>query len=145
MEKLSEGFFDSSMNSREHAIFEVGIKLAAIYHIMIGIPVTNEINIKKKIADGIIAAISCQPFVKKVEIGIKDTLGQLGQKFDKEHEFDYTYVSGKNLFAKVEVKYDNWIAVGYVEWVSDLNYPLMYIKELREDPETEQKTNTECP
>jgi dihydroneopterin aldolase len=132
MEKLSERYFDSTMSAREHAIFEVGIKLAALYHIMIGIPIRNDRKITKKLTDGIVASISCQPFVHKVEITIKEISGPMGQKFDKETEFDYTYVSGRNLEATVEVLYDNWIAIGRVEWISDLAYPLMYIRELKE-------------
>ena len=38
MEKLAEDYFESSITSREHAIFEMGIKLATLFHMIIGRP-----------------------------------------------------------------------------------------------------------
>jgi hypothetical protein len=130
MEKLSETFFDASMNAREHAIFETGIKLAALFHILIGAPIKNDLQVMKNIADGLKASISCQPFVKRVDVTIKPPKPTASQQYTKKHEFDYTYISGQNLVAEVEVQYENWNVIGRVEWISDLNYPLMYIQKI---------------
>ncbi len=132
MEKLSETYFDDSVTPREHAIFELGIKLAAIFHLMMGTPVINDPEVVKSICEGIVSSISCQPFVARVDISLKP--GQRGRefKYTKRHEFDYTSVNETNLVAEVEVKYSGWLAVGRVEWVSDLGYPLMYIKEIHQ-------------
>jgi hypothetical protein len=130
MEKLSEDFFDSSMNAREHAIFEVGIKLAALFHMLVGAPIKNDEKVMRQIADGLKASISCQPFVKRIDVEILPVHGPFNQQYTKQHEFDYTYISGKNLVAEVEVQYDDWIAIGRVEWITDLNYPLMYVKSI---------------
>jgi hypothetical protein len=132
MEKLSETYFDPSISERDHAIFEVGIKLAALFHMLIGAPIKNDPEVMQKIADGLKASISCQPFVKRIDVEIRPLKGTFGQKYTKQHEFDYTYISGKNLWAEVEIHYGSWIAIGRVEWSSDLNYPLMYVKEIRQ-------------
>ena len=66
---------------------------------------------------------SCK--IKKMKEGMTQT-------YTKQHEFDYTYIQGRNLVAEVEVQYENWIAIGKVEWISDLNYPLMYVKEVKQ-------------
>ena len=132
MEKLAEDLFDNSMTAREHAIFEVGIKLASIFHFLIGIPIKNDPTVIRDICEGLKAAISCQPFVKRVDVQIVPPTGTFGKKYVKAHEFDYTYISGKNLIAECEVQYEDWIAIGRVEWISDLDYPLMYVKEVKQ-------------
>ena len=132
MEKLAENYFDSSFNAREHAIFEVGIKLAALFHMVIGAPIKNDPTVMKKIADGLKESIACQPFVKRIDVNIGLKKEGLDHAYTKRYEFDYTYISGKNLTAKVEVQYEDWIAIGRVEWISDLNYPLMYVKEVKQ-------------
>jgi dihydroneopterin aldolase len=131
MEKLAEDFFDSSVSEREHAIFEVGIKLAALFHILIGTPIKNDIEVMKNIAEGLKSSISCQPFVQRVDVTIVPEKEGMSHTYTKRHEFDYTYISGKILKAEVEVKYGEWIAIGRVSWISDLNYPLMYIHEIK--------------
>ena len=132
MEKLSERYFDPSVNPREHAIFEIGIKLAALYHIMLGAPVKNDKEVLRKIKEGLEASISCQPFVNRVDVEIKVLKEGMGHEFSKKHEFDYTTIDGKILSAEVEVQYENWVVIGRIDWNTDLYYPLMYIKSVEE-------------
>jgi hypothetical protein len=132
MEKMAEDYFDSSITTREHAIFEAGIKLASLFHMIIGAPIKNDEEVMRKIADGLKESVACQPFVKRIDVHIKKPKGKMGQKFNKSNEFDYTFISGELLSAEVEIEYNSWQAIGCVEWISDLNYPLMYIKEIKE-------------
>lgn len=132
MEKLAENFSFSGMTNREHAIFEVGIKLAALFHQLVGAPIKNDEEVMKKIANGLKESISCQPYVKRVDVEILKIKEGMTQTYTKQHEFDYTYIQGRNLVAEVEVQYENWIAIGKVEWISDLNYPLMYVKSVKQ-------------
>ena len=92
MEKLAENFSFSGMTNREHAIFEVGIKLAALFHQLIGAPIKNDDEVMKKIADGLKESISCQPYVKRVDVEIKKMKEGMTQTYTKKHEFDYTYI-----------------------------------------------------
>ena len=128
---MSEDYFDPSMSAREHAIFEVGIKLAALFHILMGTPIANDEKVLREIAEGLKASISCQPFVTRVDVKLHIEKEGMSHEYKKKHVFDYTYISANRLTAEVEVKYDEWIAIGRVEWISDLNYPLMYVKEVK--------------
>ena len=62
----------------------------------------------------------------------------LGKNLRRLHEFDYTYVSGENLLAEVEVHYHEWCVIGRVEWKNDLNFPLMYITDIHLIEEEEE-------
>ncbi len=133
MEKLAEDKFHESITAREHAIFELGIKLATLYHMMLGAPIKNEERTMKEVAEGLMASIRCQPFVEKVDVTFKVPKEGMSHTYTKLHQFDYTTISGKMLTAQIKVKYQNWAAVGRVEWDSDLYYPLMSIKEIYEE------------
>jgi dihydroneopterin aldolase len=132
MEKLAEDYFDKSINAREHAIFETGIKLATLFQMALGHPIKNMQSTLVRVADGIKASIECQPFVKSVDFIIKKPNTTGSQKFDKENEFDYTFVTGQDIRAQIEIQYEKWIMIGCIEWISDLDYPLMYIKEINQ-------------
>jgi len=131
MEKLAEKYSFEGMTEREHAIFEVGIKLAALFHILMGVPIKNDEKTLHSIADGLKESISCQPFVTRVDVSVVSKKEGMDHSYTKRHQYDYTYISGKNLVAEVEVTYGDWIATGRVEHISDLNYPLMYVKDIK--------------
>jgi dihydroneopterin aldolase len=130
MEKIADKFQSSKISKREQAIFETGIKLATIFHQFSGTPLTNDAVTKRKIADGIEASISCQPYVSRVSIDFTSHSETEGPQFRKSHEFDYTEISGRNLIAEVEIQFKNWKVTGCMKWIEDLNYPLMYIKDI---------------
>ena len=69
MPKINENiYFSPDLSNRERACFETGIKLGALYHILCGIPVSSDDKILDSIEKGIEAAISCQPFVKSIQV-----------------------------------------------------------------------------
>jgi hypothetical protein len=70
--------------------------------------------------------------VKRIDVQLRTPQNDFGEKYNKSYQFDYTYISGKLLTAEVEVQYENWVAIGRVEYLSDLNYPLMYVKEIKQ-------------
>ena len=129
MTKINEKiYFSPDLTKRERACFETGIKLGTLYHILCGIPVQNNENVIKSIETGIESAISCQPFVKSVKIDL-DREKILGEK---ESEFDYDEISGKTIKAEVFIKYESVNIVAKVEWIDDLEYPLMFIESIQE-------------
>ncbi|MFX1301750.1 MAG: dihydroneopterin aldolase family protein [Promethearchaeota archaeon] len=121
-------YFSPDLTERERACFETGIKLGALYHILSGIPVKNNENIINSIESGIESAISCQPFVKSVKIRL-DKEKIVG---GKESEFDYDEISGKIIKAEVIIEYESVQVVAKVEWIDELEYPLMFIEKIRE-------------
>ncbi|XEO79505.1 Dihydroneopterin aldolase [Candidatus Lokiarchaeum ossiferum] len=131
MEKIADSYKIPEVSNRDQAIFETGIKLAAIFHQFSGTPICWDETIQTKIAEGIIASIKCQPFVKEVHIAFKALDEFEEEKFSKSHEYDYTVISGRNLIAEVELSYKEWSIVGRLEWIEQLKYPLMYMKSIK--------------
>ena len=121
-------YFSPDLTKRERACFEAGIKLGALYHILSGIPVQNNENVIKSIETGIESAISCQPFVKSVKINL-DRQKILSKK---QSEFDYDEISGKIIKAEVFIEYESVNIIAKVEWIDDLEYPLMFIESIQE-------------
>ncbi|NHJ20641.1 MAG: hypothetical protein EAX91_06865 [Candidatus Lokiarchaeota archaeon] len=119
-------YFSSDISDRERACFEVGIKLGALYHILSGLPISSNREIVESIEKGIEASISCQPYVKSVKINLDwDRI-----KGKKESEFDYDEISGNLISAIVVLEFKNVQITAKVEWVEELNYPLMFIEKI---------------
>lgn len=121
-------YFSPDLSTRERASFEIGIKLGALYHIMSGIPINSDEKIIDSIERGFEAAISCQPFVKSVRI-ILDRDKIVGTKFS---EFDYDEITGKIIRAEVVLKYENVEVKAKIDWIEEMQYPLMYIEKIHE-------------
>ena len=119
-------FFSPDLTDRERASFEAGIKLGALYHILSGIPISSDENIVKSIEKGIEAAISCQPFVisAKLNLNREKILG------DKSTEFAYDEISGRIIRAELIIEYKTTKIVAKVDWIEDMQYPLMYIEKI---------------
>ena len=113
---------------RERALFELGIKLGALYHILCGIPVSSDQIVIKNLEKGIEAAISCQPYVQSVKIILnRDRI--LG---NKSTEFDYDEITGKIIQAEIIINYESIIITANVEWIEEMEYPLMFIEKIQE-------------
>jgi hypothetical protein len=119
-------FFSPDLTDRERASFEAGIKLGALYHILCGIPISSDENIVKSVQNGIEAAISCQPYVKSVKLNL-DREKIIG---DKSTEFDYDEISGRIIRAELVIEYKTTKVVAKIDWIEDLQYPLMYIEKI---------------
>ena len=121
-------FFSSDLTERERACFETGIKLGALYHILCGIPITKDEEVIHSIENGIETAISCQPYVQSVKIML-DREKILG---DKSTEFNYDEITGKIIRAEIIIKYETIKVVAKIDWIEEMQYPLMYIEKIHE-------------
>lgn len=121
-------YFSPDLSVRERACFETGIKLGALYHILCGIPIQSDENIINSIEKGIEAAISCQPFVKSIKLNLdRERIVK-----NKLTEFDYDEITGKIIRAELIVKYESIEIVAKIDWIEDLEYPLMFIEKIIE-------------
>ncbi len=121
-------YFSPDLSKRERACFETGIKLGALYHILSGLPIRNDETIISAIEKGIESAISCQPFVKSVKIHFdRDTISGT-----KESAYDYDEINGKMIQAELNIEYESIHTVAKVQWVDQLEYPLMFIEKIYE-------------
>jgi hypothetical protein len=122
-EELAAKYFNCSL--RERTVFEAGIKLGTIYHQFVGTPVcaANVDILEQAMEDG----VKVQPFVKDVKVRIDRTA--LRRKRD---EFDYQTLTGNMLDVTLVIQVENVRAVAEMRYVSELRYPLMYVKEVSE-------------
>jgi len=121
-------YFSPELSKRERACFESGIKLGALYHILCGIPISSNNDTISSIERGIESAIACQPFVKSVKINLdrKKISG------DKSTQFDYDEITGKIIQAQLILEYELVEICAKIEWVENMEYPLMFIEKINE-------------
>jgi len=118
---VTRGFFGREVSERDRAIFEAGIKLGAIYHQFVGVPVSKESI--PLIERAIEKAVSCQPYVKSVEVKIKEGIGDV-------NVYGYSEVSGRNLSVRLVVEYGAVKVTARLDYIPELNYPLMFIEKV---------------
>ena len=116
----------SNITKRERAIFEGAISMGALFHQFVGTPVNK--NTKKGLEKSMEDSLRLQPAIEDVDVKIR---------FDKLEEsmteFDYTSLKGDMLDVKIYTKVDNVKTTIRIEFVEELNYPLMYVENITED------------
>ncbi len=109
----------------ERAAFEAGIKLGTIYHQFIGTPLSLE-NVEA-LEKAMEASLKVQPFVKDARVRIDR------RRITKKSGFyKYLTLEGSMLDVDLEVQYEDKVAICKLEYVEEMDYPLMYIKEIRD-------------
>jgi hypothetical protein len=122
-DELASKYFKCS--KRERAAFEAGIKLGTIYHQFVGTPISssNVESLERAIEDG----VRVQPFVEDVSVKIdRKSLRK------KRNEYDYQTLTGQMLEVSVIIRIDEVKVVAQMKYIEELNYPLMFIKEIIE-------------
>lgn len=109
----------------EKAVFEAGIKLGAVFHQFIGIPVSPE-NVEL-VEKAIESCIMLQPYVVSADVKIDR------EKMKKRlSSFGYTTLADELLNVEVRVKIGEAEVSAELGWDKDLKYPLMKLKKVRE-------------
>ena len=115
----------SNITTRERAIFEGAISMGALFHQFVGTPVNKDT--KDSLEKAMEESLSLQPAIEKVEVEIR---------FDKLEEsmteFDYTSLTGDMLDVKIHTKVDDVVAIIRIEFIEELNYPLMYVESIED-------------
>jgi hypothetical protein len=125
-EQITDKKFPPGFSPKERAIFEVGIKLGALYHIAMGIPISRDPIIITSIENALANSIKSQPYVTDVRVKINIAQDLVGKK----HPFDYSEIQPSILGAEIHLTYKNIQILGILEWNKQINYPLMYIKDI---------------
>lgn len=112
-----------NISHRERAIFEGGISMGALFHQFVGTPVSIEtVELLEK---SIESSFKLQPCISDVEVKIDR------QKLEEiSNEFDYISLDGNMLDVKIYVEYEEVKAIIRIEYVEELNYPLMYVDDI---------------
>ncbi|MBR6927958.1 MAG: dihydroneopterin aldolase family protein [Methanobrevibacter sp.] len=115
----------SNITTRERAIFEGAISMGALFHQFVGTPVNKDT--KKSLETSMEESLKLQPAIEDVEVEIR---------FDKLEEsmteFDYTSLTGDMLDVKIHTKVENVKAIVRIEFIEELNYPLMYVEKIED-------------
>jgi len=114
-----------NISNRERAIFEGAITMGALFHQFIGTPV----NLKSvhSLEKSIKTAMELQPCIDEVEVKINRKLLE-----ESKSEFNYVSLSGDMMNIKVISSYNGKKAVLMMEYIEELKYPLMYVKNIEE-------------
>ena len=116
----------SNITTRVRAIFEGAISMGALFHQFVGTPVNK--NTKNSLETSMEESLKLQPAIEDVKVNIR---------FDKLEEsmteFEYTSLTGDMLDVKIFTKVDNVNATIRIEFIEELNYPLMYVEDITED------------
>ena len=113
----------SNITKRERAIFEGAISMGALFHQFIGTPVNNKT--KDSLIEAIENSLNLQPAIDNVEVKIN-----LDSLDDELSEFEYTSLNGDMLDVKIHTLVGDTKAVIRMEFIEELNYPLMYVESI---------------
>lgn len=116
----------SNITTRERAIFEGAISMGALFHQFVGTPVNK--NTKNSLETSMEESLKLQPAIEDIKVNIR---------FDKLEEsmteFEYTSLTGDMLDVKIYTTVENVKATIRIEFIEELNYPLMYVEDITED------------
>jgi hypothetical protein len=115
----------SNITKRERAIFEGAISMGALFHQFVGTPVNEDS--KESLERAMEESLKLQPAIENVEVEIR--FDKLAESMT---EFDYTSLTGDMLDVKIHTKVDDVVAVIRIEFIEELNYPLMYVEDIRD-------------
>lgn len=121
---VNEKYF-SNITSRERAIFEGAITMGALFHQFVGTPVNKDS--KESLENAIKESLELQPAIEKVDAKI-----DLDRLNDALSDFEYTSLSGDMLDIRIHTGVDNVKAIIRIEFIEELNYPLMYVEDIEE-------------
>lgn len=113
----------SNITSRERAIFEGAISMGALFHQFVGTPISKDT--KKSLEKAMEESLNLQPAIEKVEVNIN-----FERLEEAMTEFDYTSLNGDMLDVKIHTKVDDVEAIIRIEFIEELNYPLMYVESI---------------
>ena len=120
-EDMAEKYFNCTPSER--AAFEAGIKLGAIFHQFVGTPV--DLDNVTRLETAIKESIRIQPYVESVSLSIDRT--NLKNKVQRPHTYGYKNLTGDMINAHIKVRYKNSVAIAKMDFIKELNYPLMYL------------------
>ena len=115
----------SNITTRERAIFEGAISMGALFHQFVGTPVNKDT--KKSLEKAMEESLNLQPAIEKVEVKIR--FDKLAESMT---EFDYTSLTGDMLDVKIHTKVEDITAIIRIEFIEELNYPLMYVEDIND-------------
>ncbi len=110
-----------NLSDKERAVFEGGITLGALFHQFVGTPVS--LKNKNVLERSIEESMKNQPCVKDIYVKI---IGDLKKD-------EYVALNGNMLNVKLVIKVNSTVAILKLNYIEELNYPLMYVESIFEE------------
>jgi hypothetical protein len=127
-EEKAKKYFGKDVTDRDRAIFEGAITLGATYHQFVGTPISKDTKVVSALEKAIEKTMLLQPYIEKVEVKI-----DLSNTKNGSHPYDYSEVGRRNLSVKLISKYGKTRAYMRMSFVSELDFPLMFIEKIEEE------------
>ena len=121
---VNEEYFNN-ITTRERAIFEGAITMGALFHQFVGTPISKATA--PSLENAIKQSLELQPAIEKIDVKI-----DLSKLDESMTDFDYTTLNGDMLDIKIYSKIEDILAVIRIEFIEELNYPLMYVEDIFE-------------
>lgn len=99
--------------------------MGALFHQFVGTPINK--TTKKSLETSMEESLKLQPAIEDVKVDI-----QFDKLEESMTEFEYTSLTGDMLDVKIFTKVDNVRAIIRIEFIEELNYPLMYVEDIIE-------------
>ncbi len=122
MTKMSDEKYFQNITPRERAIFEGAITMGALFHQFVGTPVSLESA--NSLENAIKTSLELQPCIMRVDIEINREILK-----KTENKYQYLSLTGEMLDVRVVSEYDGIKIAVRMEYIEDLEYPLMYVEE----------------
>lgn len=103
---------------KENAVFEAAIKLGALYHQFVGMPISR--STADVVEAAIESAVSLQPYVTHIEV-------HLDRSLMNENPFGYSELTGAMYYAVVETRFGDAVCRAQLRFEN--GYPMMKILE----------------
>ncbi len=113
-------------NERDRAVFEAGIKLGSLFHQYVGAPLSRATA--SDLERAMESAARVQPMVEDVRVRIDR------QRLRARGPYKYASLSDEMIRAEVTVKVGRTRVTAVLRYVPELDYPLMYLKEIHGGP-----------
>ena len=115
----------SNISLRERVIFEGAISMGVLFHQFIGTPINK--YTKESLEKAMEESINLQPGIATVDVNIS-----LDKLEDSMTEFEYTTLTGDMLDVRIHTKIEDVEAIIRLEFIEELNYPLMYVEDIKD-------------
>jgi hypothetical protein len=109
----------------ERACFEAGIKLGALFHQFIGVPLSP--SNCDRIEEAMREAVLSQPYVARAEVNLDRTL--IRQSLT---HFGYCTLEGRMIDAAVRIEVEGVRVTARLKQVEELRYPLMWVDKVED-------------
>lgn len=121
--KMSDEKYFKNITPRERSIFEGAITMGALFHQFVGTPVSlkSADSLEKAMEE----SLTLQPCITSVNVQINR---EILEKADNEYQ--YLSLTGDMLDVRLISQYNESKAVVRMQYIEELQYPLMYVEEL---------------